>query len=421
MKTTAHPPTLAALLGLALTFMGAPAATYFSDPVAGTAAGDGSANAPWPKLQELASGGNLATLQGGDTLLLRSGNHGDVKLSGDNATVVTLAAAPGQTPQLSRLVITRGANWLVKGLTISPSFAPAPYAGNIVTVAEGGPSRDLVLEDCFIYTALDSTKWTAADWIKTHNGVFMGRHGTHLTLRNNYILNTRFAVSLCAPDSLCEGNIITNFSGDGIRITRDSLTVQFNTVKNCFVGPADGDDNHDDLMQCFLFNKGTGTIRNAIIRGNILIGFEDSNQPLKHEPQAIGFFDGPLVDFLVEKNVIRTNHYHGISLYDAVNCKILDNVVKPISDQKMKPWIMLGTKKVGGSTGNEVKNNMATSFNLKADPKVVAADNIPVDDSKFDHRLKELEREINAKFGEFHPVAKLSRLGMRTAGESTKH
>jgi parallel beta-helix repeat protein len=127
------------------------------------------------------------------------------------------------------------------------------------------------------------------------------------------------------------------------------------------------------------------------------------------------------VDFLVEKNVIRTNHYHGISLYDAVNCKILDNVVKPISDQKMKPWIMLGTKKVGGSTGNEVKNNMATSFNLKADPKVVAADNIPVDDSKFDHRLKELEREINAKFGEFHPVAKLSRLGMRTAGESTKH
>lgn len=414
MKTPVYCSALAALLVSYLNSTGALAATYYSDPVTGTAAGDGSATAPWPKLQELAGGEKFARLKGGDTLLLRSGNHGDVKLAGDNTTDVTLAAEPGQTPQLSRLIITRGANWLVKGLTISPSFAPAPYAGNIVTVAEGGPTRDVVLEDCFIHTVLDSTKWTAAEWIKANNGVLLGRHGTHLTLRNNYILNTRFAVSLCAPDSLCEGNIITNFSGDGIRITRDGLTVQSNTVKNCFVGPDQGDDNHDDLMQCFLFNKGTGTIRNATIRENILIGFEDPSQPLKHEPQAIGFFDGPLVDFRVEKNVIRTNHYHGISLYDAVNCSILDNVVKPISDQRMKPWIMLNTKNVGGSTGNVVKNNMATSFNLKADPGVVAANNIPVDDETFEHRLKELERGINARFGEFHPVARLPRVGIGT-------
>ena len=30
-----------------------PSATYYSDPAAGTAAGDGSAEAPWPKLQEV--------------------------------------------------------------------------------------------------------------------------------------------------------------------------------------------------------------------------------------------------------------------------------------------------------------------------------------------------------------------------------
>ena len=67
--------------------------------------------------------------------------------------------------------------------------------------------------------------------------ILLGRHGTHLTLRNNYVLNTRFAVNLCAPDSVCEGNVITNFSGDGIRITRDGITVQYNTIKNSFVGP----------------------------------------------------------------------------------------------------------------------------------------------------------------------------------------
>ena len=63
---------------------------------------------------------------------------------------------------------------------------------------------------------------------------------------------------------------------------------------------------------------------------------------------------------------------------------------------------------------------MASSFNLKADPEVIAANNSPVDDSKFNQRLKELEQEINDKFGEFHPVAKLPRLGMLTEGDRTK-
>lgn len=403
-------PLFASLLIFAVSTALSPAATYYSDPAKGTAEGDGSANSPWPKLQDAP----LSKLQGGDILLLRSGNHGDVKISGDNASVVTIAAEPGQTPQLSRLDIN-GTKWLAKRLTISSSFAPEPYKGNMLIVAETGPGSDIVVEDCFIYTVLDSSKWTAQEWMGANSGVLMGRNGTNITFRNNYILNTRFASSLCSPDSLFEGNIINNFSGDGTRITRDNITVQYNTIRNCFVGPTDGDENHDDLMQCFLFNKGKGTVRNLTIRGNILIGFEDAGAPFMHEPQAIGFFDGPLVDFIVEKNVIATNHYHGISLYDAVNCKILDNAVKPISQQKMIPGIMLNTKKgVGGSSGNTVKNNMAPKFSLKADPEVVDENNVSLDDAKFDHRLKEQEEEINSKFGEFHPVAKLSRLGMRT-------
>jgi hypothetical protein len=418
MKTSAFFHTLAALVILTISRLPSHAAAFYSDPVAGSAAGDGSAKDPWPKLQDLAASGKIPKLQGGDTLWLRSGNHGDVRISGDNAQFITIAAEPGQTPQLSRLEIDRGSKWRVKGLTITPSLAPTPYNGNIVTLAEKGAGSDLVLEDCFIYTEPDSTKWTAEQWMKTQNGILSGRHGTRLTIRNNYVMNTRFAVSLCSPDSVCEGNVIANFSGDGIRITRDNITVQFNTVKNCFVGADQGDANHDDLMQCFLFNKGTGTIRKQTIRGNILIGYEDPSLPLRHDPQAIGFFDGPLVDFLVEQNVIMTNHYHGISLYDAVNCKVLDNVVRAISDQKMQPWIMLGTKNKGGASGNIVKNNMARSFNLKADPGVVADHNIPVDNTEFDRRLKQQVDEINLKFGEFHPVSKFSRIGMRTGVSS---
>ncbi|MCF7731767.1 MAG: hypothetical protein K9N23_08765 [Akkermansiaceae bacterium] len=76
MTTTFNSRHLA-VLTLGVMFQVASAATYYSDPATGTAAGDGSATAPWPKLQELADGGKLARLHGGDTLLLRGGNHGN--------------------------------------------------------------------------------------------------------------------------------------------------------------------------------------------------------------------------------------------------------------------------------------------------------------------------------------------------------
>ena len=63
------------------------------------------------------------------------------------------------------------------------------------------------------------------------------------------------------------------------------------------------------------------------IRGNILIMREDDAQPWPATMQAIGFFDGPLIGFRVEGNVILTSHWHGVSLYDAQGCNILRNVV----------------------------------------------------------------------------------------------
>lgn len=397
------------LLGVLVSGSSVQAATYYCDPVAGDSKNDGSATSPWPKLEDVVQSGKMAQLKGGDTLLLRSGNHGNIRISGDNAETVTIAAASGEKPQLGRLEVVRGSKWLLKGLTISPAFSPAPYPGDIVVLAERGPGSDIVLQDCFVYTAADSSKWTKDDWMHASNGIFVGRNGTRMTLRNNYVLNTRFAISAGAPDSLFEGNVVDNFSGDGLRVMRDDITVRYNAIRNSFLGSAEGDANHDDLIQCFLFAKGTGTVRRATIEDNILIGNEDPKQPFLSDPQGIGCFDGPLLDFDVERNIIRTNIYHGIALYDAVNCKILDNVVKARSVQKAMPWIALGTKNKGGSTGNVVKNNMAHAFLFKDSPDVVAENNVPVDDAVFSKRLREEEQLINDKFGKIHPIANLPR------------
>jgi len=274
----------------------------------------------------------------------------------------------------------------------------------------GEESAELIVEDCFIYTALDTSGWTAKDWMqKTASGVWLGRHGRAHVARNNYILNTRFGINLCAPDCLAEGNVVANFSADGIRVTRDGQTFQYNVIKNVFVNARDGDDNHDDGIQTFLFNVGTGTLRNVTLRGNIILARESDDMPFPNELQGIGCFDGPLVHFTVEKNVVGVNHWHGITLGDAQGCSILDNVCFSRWSGRARPWVQLGQKK-NQATGNTVRNNFAHSFDFKADAAVQAESNQEVTEAVFNQRLAELARDIDQRFGKRHPTTQRPRL-----------
>lgn len=401
---------LVTILGVA---GGARAATFYVDPVKGKATGDGSAETPWRTLREVVNGGALKKVAPGDTILLRSGYHGEVTLSGENTETITIAAEAGQRPALSRLTIPSGRRWRIRGLTISPAFGDKPYKGAIVNFGDSGPSSDIVIEDCFIYTALDSSTWDTPKWMKANGGIFMGRRGKNLTLRNNYILNTRFAISLCAEDSLCEGNVITNFSADGIRVTRDGQTVRYNVIKNNYCSAADGDPNHDDGIQCFLFNKGTGTVRRATVVGNIIINREDDRQKFHNPLQAIGFFDGPLIDFVVTDNVVLVDMWHGVTLSDARNARIERNVAWTRWTSRRRPWIQLS----GRSRNSIVRDNYACSF--KIGQAAEASGNKPSNAKVYKRALTRAHAVIVKKFGKYHPVAGYARLGM-AKGKSSR-
>ncbi len=433
----------ALLIALVLTAAAgvSPAATFYCDPVKGSPQGDGSAENPWRTIEEVIALGRIdlrnkdgqpATsrpasaapkVKAGDTILLRSGWHGVIRIAqGYNDDFITLAADKGHAPQVGWVEIGEGRKWRIKGLTISPSLAPSTRSSvptspsrpprNLVTLGERGgeDSAELIVEDCFLYSVLDTSSWTGRDWVtQPHSGIFLGRHGARHAARNNYVLNTRFGIQLCAPDCLTEGNVVANFSADGIRATRDGNVVQYNVIKNIFAGSRDGDSNHDDGIQVFLFNVGRGTLRNMVFRGNIVIARESDNLPWPNPLQGLGFFDGPLVNFLVEKNVVCTNHYHGITLSDAQSCTIQDNVVYSRWGGRMRPWIRLG-KKQNLARGNTVRNNLAHSFHFGADPEVKAENNREVAEADFKARLSELSALIDARFGRIHPVAGRPRL-----------
>ena len=421
------------------------AATFYCDPTKGSPQGDGSAQRPWRTFEEALAarlielrdaGGKSANpnapVKAGDTLLLRSGWHGVIRIPrGYNDQFITIAADKDQTPQVGWIEVAEGRKWLLKGLTVSPSLMPGGLTGlttltsltrptalprpphSLVMLGERGgeESAELVVEDCFIYSVDDTSGWTGKDWVdKPQSGIWLGRHGKGHVARNNYVLNTRFGIALCAPDCLAEGNVVANFSADGIRATRDGQIVQYNVIKNNFVGARDGDPNHDDGIQVFLFNVGTGTVRNIVLRGNIIMARQTDGLPWPNPLQGIGCFDGPLVNFTVEKNVVCTNHYHGISLYDAQSCTIQDNTVfSRWAAGRMRPWLMLGQKKKQAG-GNTVRNNLAHSFNFRADAEVKAENNREVTEAQFKSNLAELAAFINAKFGNTHPAAKRPRL-----------
>lgn len=364
-------PIVALAVSASAFLLAAPAAargaTFHCDPAKGDPGGDGSAERPWRTIEEAIAAGKIrcvgkdgkasnpeAPVQPGDTVLLRSGWHGSIRV-----------------------------------------------------------------EDCWVYSTLDPSSWTAKDWVeRPRSGVWLGRHGRRHAARNNYVLNVRFGIELCAPECLCEGNVVANFSADGIRVTRDGQIVRRNVIRNNLVSDRDGDPNHDDGIQAFLFNVGTGTLRDVTIRENIIIARDAEAPPFPNPLQGIGCFDGPLVRFAVEGNVVCVDHWHGVSLADAQGCSIRDNACFSPWGGEARPWVMLGQKK-GEARGNVVRGNWAHSFHFQVDPDVKEEGNRPVTEEAFERRRAELSALIDGEFGAVHPVAGRPRLaGKATPGSS---
>lgn len=378
----------------------------YLDPAGGAASNPGTADSPWPGLADSIAAGLLDTVADGKTLVLHDGDHGNAVFEGVHATPVTLRAAPGATPRLGRLELRRGRGWHLRGLTISPQYSATAYTGNIVSIGEASPpsgathNTDLVLEDSVVFGADDTTAatWGVADWMSAHSGILLGRNGDGLVVRRTHVYNVRFGIAITSFNSSVEASLIRDFSADGIRITRDGGRVVDNVIKNVHVTDADGDANHDDAIQCFLFNVGTGTVRDVTVRGNLIVNYE-STPALPAPFQGIGFFDGPLVDFIVEDNVVFVDHYHGVSLYDAQGSRVVNNTAfTRWNTGNVKPWVMLG-EKLDMAAGNYVHGNTAHTFNFTADATVDAGDNNVVDATTAEQRLADRLAAIEAAHG----------------------
>lgn len=415
------------------------ASTFYIDPENGDISNDGSITAPWNTLEAVINAGFIesykytvpydplnstlvgfninAPVTGGDTLVLLSGLHGEIFLRNyHNQQEITIVGEAGNRPILKSIKIQSGSNWNFEGVEVS-SEPYGEYINSRLVFFEShgfqGPVFRITMSNCKVYSAIDP--WvTAQEWLdNVSSGIFAD--GDSIMIENNQVENIDMGITAKGDYVTVLSNEIKNFSGDGLRLLGSYCLFENNVVKNCY----DVDDNHDDGLQSFVLDQ--PPFRNNIIRGNKIINFEDPDQPLRGPLQGIACFDGFFINWTIENNLVVVDHWHGISLYGATDCIIVNNtVLDPTPDVTPGPtWIRIEDHKNGeASSGNKVYNNISSSLHLtgaiegnnSALLSYTDYQNHFIDYSNYDFRLKGSSTFIDAADDLFAPAIDIDQI-----------
>lgn len=324
----------------------------------------------------------------GVTIALASGNYGSLSIQGKTySSKVFIRPQPGAKPVLKSLMIRDCSNIQVSSLTLAPRLMNGDQlpTGEAVQIV----GDDIVFENSYINSIDDSSQWTPQDWI-TYAVDGISESGNRNIVRNNLIKNVAFAIGSGSQRALISGNVIDGFRGDGMRGFGAYAVFENNEVRNCF----QVDDNHMDGFQSWTFGA---PVTGITLRGNRFFESKNKSNPnIPCQMQAIGLFDGFYANWVIENNLIVVDHWHGITLMGATNCKVVNNTVVDrvkAGGNDPVPWIDIANHKDGrASTGNIVANNIAATINGVSGTEL-----------RNNHVLRDpLAVFVNAAEGDFH-------------------
>ena len=361
LSTTGLTGTTTKVIHLEVKAIAADATIYYCDPVNGSNSNVGDSLNPFGSLQSLFA--TVPNFKAGDIIFCRDGFHGYPQISGINADFVTISVQSGHQASIERLRVYGASNWIISGLDISPQNAGINSKAVYVKLISS--AKNVILENCKIYSINDATEWTKEDWYaNSGDGILV--EGTYNTIRNNFLLNTYFSATIENTNNNFDYNTIDRFGGDAIRGIAHHLSISYNVVKNATVDDYDlPGGNHDDAFQSWSFG---GSVRNIVLRGNQFFDHTFASLPQRSSVmQGLVDFDGFAEGWTVENNLVVLDHPHGIALYGAKNCKIVNNTVirNPLELYFFgsNPWIRVNPHKDSRpSSGNLLRNNLSNEI-----------------------------------------------------------
>jgi hypothetical protein len=339
---------------------------YYADPENGdTSNGDGSSSNPWGTVGSIIGANKLSS---GDLLYLRTGNHGSVSLTANNADYITIMTEGGHVPIVTDITFSGASKWIISGLTITKEGFKGPTDRTELVVIQDY-SQNIIFENNNIYTLLDNSGWGKSEWDSAFDAIYLNEVDD-IIIRNNFIRNVMHGLRLSDVSNLLfENNEINGYRTDGIRggYTLDNIILRNNIIRNNY---RTGDDHPDGIQ----FFGHLGTVSNVEISGNTLIQFDrDRTDAFGPTRSAQGIFINSvcdiMYDFIIVNNLVIYEHSHAINIGFLDGGKIMGNtLIDPLLGENIEdgwaniPQISVQMKGLGNVI---VRNNIAPRIVLR--------------------------------------------------------
>ncbi|MDR3450057.1 MAG: right-handed parallel beta-helix repeat-containing protein [Alphaproteobacteria bacterium] len=285
----------------------------------------------------------LKAAKPGDFVDLMTGDYGDVRIDGRNSGFVTIEAAPGQTPQFTKLLIGEGggaSHWRLKGLSVS-GFSTGMWGNGI---AHPGlvfmtNSDNIIFEENNIYSQNGQMSWKseadmAAAKMTVSGGIGVDQSSC-ISIVKNHLSNLFNGIMVGGDQTgdrgkyfVVDGNTIDNIAGDGIDHSASHIRILHNQITNSH-DICENKCIHTDGIQGWNWHNKPGLLNTDVVidSNEIILQTKPGLVLTAGDFHGITIFDGIWDGMQISNNLIVTGTWHGISTNRVNNLSIVNNTV----------------------------------------------------------------------------------------------
>lgn len=285
----------------------------------------------------------MVAAKGGETIALAAGTYDKISITGlSPASNITITSLDAKNPAvLTGLYLGNAKNVTISNLEM---FDADPGTTNYDFQVKN--SENINFDHIKVHSADQETSIP-----------FMIRLSKNVTVTNSEFTDVRYALSMLNNDGVTiSNNLFHNIRADGVRGGGTSnITISDNLFTNFYSNEGD----HADAIQFWTTNE-TEIARNITITGNAIIRGE--GDPIQ------GIFMNDERGYLPYDNVVIKNNlavgtlFNGISVANATNLTVADNVVAGMPDQKSWIRVPKGTELTGNTAETYIINKVTTDF-----------------------------------------------------------
>ncbi len=318
----------------------------------------------------------LANAQGGDTIILKDGNYGSLRLTNDYASTVTIKAEHSLGASISTLQAWGATNLKFDGIEFDSGMNGSNGRG---VISIENYSKGISVVNSEVKGSVDGV-------YAGHYGIYV-RNGTDVVLQNNNVHDVDSGIVIFGGVNVDVGNNSVDYVG------RDAM--KYSGLSNASIHGNHSNGHyytigsvHNDFIQF------EGDSSNVSISDNWFLPSTIASV------QGIFMADGTYSNITIEDNLIYTGMLRGISVSAGSGIKINDNTLLNVPD-----LVHNGTT-IFAPAGSSVNNNIMMSYSGgTAGSNLILQNSNPNAAYYVDDYFANADKGLGASLADLSPVA----------------